>query len=176
VAAAAVLLAPARAQGKLRMAGAVLGVFVLVAGIPYGIVLWLREQWHQSEGLGWTLSYAKQGTWWNFDFLGNLKKDLYAFRHAFLAVKPMGGSRIPTVTFYGAGAIVFFSSVLVVVGRVGRWLLNARAKHAAEVNKEDKLINSAQQRDSLFIFNVLAAVWIVSYAAFFTLWMPGFCC
>ena len=181
VCAAAVLMAPVRTGRKLRLAGAALAAFVPTVFLPYAIALRIHGVENLGEALDWTLTYAHTGIWWSFDVTSNLGRDLYALRHAFLANVPKGAAAIPSAAAASSYGLIIFSSILVSLGLLDRTIgtLRRRKRRQAQALsmasvKGGSVGEAVRQPGPLFVFNVLAGIWILVYSAFFTVWNPGY--
>jgi len=108
---------------------------------------------------GWTSEYSELGWWWDFHVLHNLGSDFYALRHAGF-VEP--GSRPSTFTLSPhLPALQLTLYGLSVLG----WLGAAYAIFAA-------LPQLWRSHNRSLV--VVLSLWIVVYAAFFTVWSPGY--
>lgn len=107
----------------------------------------------------WAEEYEELGWWWNFHVADNLRLDLYALRRA-LFVEPAG----KTGTFHIApggldtGRLFYFISL-------GGWLVAVYFGAFAF-----PMLLRTHYRPYL----IVASVWAIAYAAFFTVWNPGY--
>ncbi|MBV9849309.1 MAG: glycosyltransferase family 39 protein [Armatimonadetes bacterium] len=150
---------PAR-RLRTRMLLAYGGAWAATVGLPYLLVgalaLHLRSP---AEFRHWMTSYAELGWWWNFDIPHNLRLDLYAFRHAAFA-EPPGKQG----TFWLAHRIPL-GHLLLYLGALAGWLIAVYAFFAAL-----PLLWRSHHRRIL----IVCMIWILVYAAFFTVWSPGY--
>jgi len=178
---AAVMLAPTNLKARFQLVGLVFLSLLLVAGIPYSLVIRLRDTQTVSEAVAWALTYAKLGVWWDFDIISNLPKDYYALRHVFLAEVPENVGKFSFMLIAAADVIMIFSFLFVLLGLTDRILGYCQRQRHRRVHerllggyKGGSVGELKERTDPMFIFNVLAVTWIISYAAFFTVWTPGF--
>jgi len=180
VAAAAILLAPARAWGKLKLAGAFVSALVPIVLVPYALAAWLHGASDTPAALGWALTYARSAVWWSFDLPANLGRDFAAVRHAFLAAAPGSTAALPLAALTSSYGLLMFSSALVALGVLDRAVGAVRRKQRGHLMPELEGVKGGsvggevRPPDPLPVFNVLAGVWIAAYAAFFTVWNPGY--
>ncbi len=154
------LLPPAMKTQRRRMALAYLGAWALTVGLPYLAVGVLALHLHSVAAFRhWMSEYAELGWWWDFHILHNLRLDLYAFRHAAF-VEPPGkqgtfhlGRHIP-VALKG----LYFASLLGWLGAVYAFLAAL------------PLLWRSHNRRMM----IVCVLWIAVYAAFFTVWSPGY--
>ncbi len=155
-------LAPPDTVRKLRVQLALtyLAAWVVTAALPYFVVGVLVLHLHSPAAFHtWTSEYSELGWWWDFHILHNLTSDFYAFRHAGF-VEP--GSRPSTFTLSPhLPALQLGLYGLSVLG----WLGAAYAVFAA-------LPQLWRSHNRSLI--VVLTLWIVVYAAFFTVWSPGY--
>jgi len=155
-------LVPPDATRKLRvqLALAYLAAWAGTAALPYLAVGGLALHLHSLAAFrAWTSEYSELGWWWDFHILHNLTSDFYAFRHAGF-VEP--GSRPSTFTL--SPHLPPLQLGLYGLSVLG-WLGAAYAIFAAL----PQLWRSHNR--SLVVVLIL---WIVVYAAFFTVWSPGY--
>jgi hypothetical protein len=106
----------------------------------------------------WANSYAELGWWWNFNIPYGLHQNLYAVRHA-LFVEPSGSGTIhlsPTVptwlsALYWTALIGWVVAALFILLSIPRLFRSGRSALVA-----------------------VCLIWAVLYAAFFTIWSPGY--
>ena len=128
-----------------------MGAWSLTAALPYLVVGVFVLHLHSPAAFhAWSAEYTELGWWWDFRILHNLGSDGYAFRHAAF-VEP--GSR--------AGAL---TQSLYWVSLAG-WL----AAGAVILMSLPQLWRSPSRALALVL-----ALWILVYAAFFTVWSPGY--
>lgn len=179
VGAAAIIISPTLLREKLRLSVIAIGVFLIVTLIPYTVVFRLRETQTVSEAVNWALTYAKLGVWWNFDVLGNIDADLSGLRHAFLADITAKSAYIPFLSALIGHAVILFASAFVVLGLLDGTMGHIRRHHTPRTRRVYILDgikggSFGAPPNPLYVFNVLALVWVVSYSAFFTVWTPGY--
>ena len=107
----------------------------------------------------WSGEYTELGWWWDFRVFHNLGADFYAFRHAGF-VEP--GSRASTFTL--GGRLPALSLGLYIVSVFG-WLAAA----SVILISLPQLWRSPSRNLALTL-----ALWFFVYAAFFTVWSPGY--
>ena len=155
------LLLPAAMKiQRRRMALAYLGAWTATVGLPYLGVGVLALHLHSVAAFRhWTSEYAELGWWWDFHILHNLRLDLYAFRHAAF-VEPPGkqgtfhlGRHVPVVLKW-----LYFASLFGWLGAVYAFLAAL------------PLLWRSHNRRMM----IVCVLWIVVYAAFFTVWSPGY--
>ncbi len=107
----------------------------------------------------WMSSYSELGWWWNFQIDHNVRLDAYALRHAAF-VEPPGKQGTFHVSRTTPAALLglYFATLI-------GWFLAVYAFCAAL----PLLWRSHQQR-----VMIVCVVWIALYAAFFTVWSPGY--
>ena len=163
----ALLLPAARKQRRVRAAAVYvraaavyLVAWAATAGLPYLAVGVLALHLHSLAAFrAWSESYSELGWWWDFHVLPNLASDGYAFRHAGF-VEP--GSRPSTFTLSPHLPPVQLG--LYVVSVLG-WLGGAYAVAASLPQ-----LWRSHTRNLV----VVLLLWIAVYAAFFTVWSPGY--
>lgn len=157
---AGVLLAQGPWKQRRLSALTYLGAWGLTAALPYLIVgvgvLHLRSV---SAFHAWSAEYTELGWWWDFRVFHNLGADFYAFRHAGF-VEP--GNRASTFTL--AGRLPALPLGLYVVSVLG-WLAAA----SVILVSLPQLWRSPSRNLALVM-----ALWVFVYAAFFTVWSPGY--
>ncbi len=145
---------------RRRMIGAFLGAWLLTVMGPYLIVgifaLHLRSP---ASFRHWMSEYSELGWWWDFHILHNLRLDLYAFRHAAF-VEPPGKAG----TFHLSRHIPIALSRLYIVTLLG-WFVAVYAF----LNALPLLWRSHNRR-----MMIVCVLWMLVYAAFFTVWSPGY--
>jgi len=175
----AIIISPTPFINKLKLSAVAIGVFLPMALLPYIAALRIRETQSISEAIDWAFTYAKLGVWWDFDILGNIDSDLSGLRHAFLADISGKSARLPFISALLGHAVILFSSALISLGFLDRtlgYIRRRRRRSARRIYILDGIKGGAfyQMPNPLYVFNVLMAVWIISYSAFFTVWTPGF--
>ena len=155
------LLLPAALRlRRRRLALAYLLAWAATVGLPYLAVGVLVLHLHSVAAFRhWTSEYAELGWWWDFHILHNLRLDLYAFRHAAF-VEPPGkqgtfhlGRHVPV-----ALKSLYFASLFGWLGAVYAFLAAL------------PLLWRSHYRRMM----IVCVLWIVVYAAFFTVWSPGY--
>lgn len=145
---------------RRRMALAYLGAWAATVGLPYLAVGVLALHLHSVAAFRhWTSEYAELGWWWDFHVLRNLRLDLYAFRHAAF-VEPPGKQG----TFHLSRHIPLALKGLYFASLFG-WLGAVYAFLAAL-----PLLWRSHNRRMM----IVCVLWIIVYAAFFTVWSPGY--
>ena len=154
------LLPAAMRLRRRRMALAYGTAWAVTAILPYLVVGAFVLHLHSAYAFRhWTSEYAELGWWWDFHILHNLTLDAKAFLHAVIADLPgrqgtlRVGKHIPVAlrTLYyatllgSAGAAYAFFAALPLLWR------------------------SHNKR-----MMIVCVLWIVVYAAFFTVWSPGY--
>lgn len=148
--------------GARLLRAAILGVaFALAVGIPYGVVLVGVKGFHSlGDALNWLTTYGRQDTWWSLDWQQNLPRDAEALYKAFT-----GQSLAPAWTPTGEPAD----------GRSPgeRWGQRALALWGlpALVAITGTARGALRRRGG---FLLPPALGLVVYAAFFTVWDPGY--
>ena len=156
----AALLPAVRAPCRLHFVGAYLAAWAATAGLPYLAVGVLALHLHSLAAFrAWSEAYSELGWWWDFHILHNLGSDGYALRHASFA-EP--GSRPSTFTLsphlppllvglYTVSVLGWLGGIYAVLASLPQlWRSHARA------------------------LVVVLLLWIAVYAAFFTVWSPGY--
>ena len=157
---ASMLLANAEWKQRQVPALAYLGAWGLTAALPYLVVGVFVLHLHSVAAFhAWSAEYTELGWWWDFRIFHNLGADFYAFRHAGF-VEP--GSRASTFTL--AGRLSALPLGLYVISVLG-WLASA----SVIVVSLPQLWRSPSRALALVL-----ALWIAVYAAFFTVWSPGY--
>ena len=145
---------------RRRMVAACLATWVATIALPYLAVGVLALHLHSVGAFRhWTSEYAELGWWWDFHVLHNLRLDLYAFRHAAF-VEPPGKQG----TFHLGRNVPVALSRLYFVTLLG-WFGAVYAFLAAL-----PLLWRSHNRRTM----IVCVTWIVVYAAFFTVWSPGY--
>lgn len=111
----------------------------------------------------WSLSYAEDGRWWSFDIRNNLPADVQALVHSFVPTKPQAASETASETFRRFAGVTS-ATVAIMPG-----LHSCRLLHrASKVSQEPSIYDFRRAK-----IGVLALV-MIPYAAFFTVWNPGY--
>ena len=154
------LLPAAMKMRRRRMALAYLAAWGAAAALPYLGVGVLALHLHSVAAFRhWSSEYAELGWWWDFHILANLGLDVKAFLHAVIADLPgrqgtlRVGRHIPV-----ALKTLYYATLL-------GWLGAAYAFLAAL-----PLLWRSHNRRMM----IVCVLWIVVYAAFFTVWSPGY--
>ncbi len=145
---------------RVRMALVYLAAWAATAALPYLAVGVFVLHLHSLAAFhAWTSEYSELGWWWDFHILHNLESDFYALRHAGF-VEP--GSRASTFTLSPhLPALLLGLYTLSVLG----WFAAAYAV----------LANLPQLwRSHNRSLVIILTLWILVYAAFFTVWSPGY--
>ena len=155
------LLLPAAVKiQRRRMALGYLGAWGAMVGLPYLFVGVLVLHLHSVAAFRhWTSEYAELGWWWNFHILANLGLDAKAFLHAAIADLPgkQGTLRVgPHIPI--ALKTLYYATLLGWLGAVYAFLAAL------------PLLWRSHNRRLM----IVCMVWIVVYAAFFTVWSPGY--
>ncbi len=155
------MLLPAEAARRRRhlllsYGGAWLGVVIL----PYLLIGTLALGLHSPAAFGrWSRAYSELGWWWSFHILHNLRLDFYALRHAAF-VEPAG-----TQGTFHIGARVSADLAALYWATLAGWFVAVYAFLAAL-----PLLWRGHHRRLM----VICVLWIGLYAAFFTVWSPGY--
>jgi hypothetical protein len=145
---------------RRRMVLAYLGTWAGTAGLPYLVVGVFVLHLHSPVAFHrWTNEYAELGWWWDFHVWRNLRLDVYAFRHAAF-VEPPGKQG----TFHLNRRVPVQLSRLYWATLLG-WLGASYAFLAAL-----PLLWRSHNRRTM----IVCVLWVVIYAAFFTVWSPGY--
>ncbi len=146
-----VMLSPGEWKQRRQMTFIYLAAWALTAALPYLIVgVFVLHLYSLSAFHAWSAEYTELGWWWDFRILHNLVSDGYAFRHAGFA-EP--GSR--------AGALTLGLYWISLTG----WL----ASGSVILMSLPQLWRSPSRNLALVL-----VLWIGVYAAFFTVWSPGY--
>ena len=145
---------------RWQRAGAYGAAWAVTVILPYLIVgVWALHLHSLAAFRAWTSEYSELGWWWDFRVLHNLGKDFYALRHASF-VEP--GSK--PGTFALSRRIPWLLLGLYSVSVLG-WLAAAYTVIVAL----PQLWRSHNRN-----LTVVLILWAVVYAAFFTVWSPGY--
>ena len=145
---------------RQRMVLAFLGTWAVTVGLPYLLIGVLALHLHSlSSFRHWSNEYSELGWWWDFHIWHNLRLDLYAFRHAAF-VEPPGKQG----TFHLGRNIPFALKGLYFATLIG-WLGAVYAFCAAL-----PLLWRSHNRRLM----IVCVLWMSLYAAFFTVWSPGY--
>ncbi len=148
---AGVLLSPGEWKQRRWAAVVYLAAWSLMAALPYLVVgVFVLHLYSLSAFHAWSAEYTELGWWWDFRILHNIGSDFYAFRHAGFA-EP--GRRASTFTL----ALYWVS--------VAGWL----ASGSVILASLPQLWRSPSRN-----LVVVLALWMGVYAAFFTVWSPGY--
>lgn len=155
------MLLPAEAWRRRR--GLLLtyaGAWLATVLLPYGMIgagvlgLHSPRAFHQ-----WSSAYSELGWWWSFRIAHNLRLDFYALRHAAF-VEPVG-----TQGTFHIGPRVSDDLATLYWATLAGWFVAVYAFFAAL-----PLLWRGHHRSLM----VVCLVWIGLYAAFFTIWSPGY--
>lgn len=153
----AMLLSPV--PWRKRITYALLSIILSIAGIAalYACVgIGIKGLDTISQLHDWVLAYSRDGRWWSFNVAGNLMQDAKALLHVFVSVD----ASYELIGHWLRWPV--FGSVALMIGLF--FTLPAKLLDKART-EADKLLWK--------YIAVLAAV-AVPYAAFFTLWNPGY--
>ncbi|MGI4788828.1 MAG: hypothetical protein ACRYFS_08255 [Janthinobacterium lividum] len=154
------LIPEAMRRRRLQMLAAYGSAWAATAALPYLLVGVLVLHLHSPSAFrSWTSEYSELGWWWDFHILHNLTSDFYAFRHASF-VEP--GSKPGTFTL--SRHIPWLLVGLYSISVLG-WLAAAYAIVAALPQ-----LWRSHNRNLIIVLSL----WSVVYAAFFTVWSPGY--
>lgn len=155
------LLLPAAMRLRRRRMGlAYLGTWGATVGLPYLVVGVLALHLHSTSAFRhWANEYAELGWWWNFHILANLGLDAKAFLHAAIADLPGKQGTLRIGTHIPIALKTLYYATLI------GWLGAVYAFFAAM-----PLLWRSHNRRMM----IVCVVWIVVYAAFFTVWSPGY--
>lgn len=148
---AGVLLSAADWKHRRPLALSYLAAWGFTAALPYLIVGVFVLHLHSPAAFhAWSAEYTELGWWWDFRILHNLVSDFSAFRHAAFA-EP--GSRAGTLTLalYTLSVAGWLAAGFLVLASLPQlWRSHSRP------------------------LAVVLALWMFMYAAFFTVWSPGY--
>ena len=145
---------------RRRMALAYLAAWATAAGLPYLAVGVLALHLHSVAAFRhWASEYAELGWWWDFHILTNLGLDVKAFLHAVIADLPGRQGTLRVGPHIPVALKTLYYATLV------GWLGAAYAFLAAL-----PLLWRSHNRRMM----IVCVLWIVVYAAFFTVWSPGY--
>jgi hypothetical protein len=154
------LLPAAMRLRRRRMALAYLAAWAATVGLPYLSVGVLVLHLHSVAAFRhWANEYAELGWWWNFHILTNLGLDAKAFLHAAIADLPgrqgtlRVGRHIPV-----ALKSLYYATLIGWLGVVYAFLAAL------------PLLWRSHNRRMV----IVCVLWSVVYAAFFTVWNPGY--
>ena len=155
------LLPPAAMRTRRRQMLLAYGAaWAAASALPYLIVGAFVLHLHSPAAFrAWTSEYSELGWWWDFHVLHNIGKDFYALRHASF-VEP--GSK--TGTFTLSRHLSWLMLGLYSVSVLG-WLASAYTVIVALPQ-----LWRSHNRNLI----VVLTLWAVVYAAFFTVWSPGY--
>ena len=145
-------LTPEGVQKLRRLMAAAYGAAWLgTAALPYLLVGVLVLHLHSPAAFhAWTAEYSELGWWWDFHVLHNLGSDGYAFRHAGF-VEPGNHPSVLESGLYWVSLLGGLAAAYAVLASLPQlWRSHAR-----------NLV-------------VVLTLWIAAYAAFFTVWSPGY--
>ena len=146
-----------RRRGLLLIYG---GVWLATVIIPYGVIGWGALGLHSPRAFHmWSSAYSELGWWWSFRIAHNLRLDFYALRHAAF-VEPPG-----TQGTFHIGPHVSGDLATLYWATLAGWFVAVYAFFAAL-----PLLWRGHHRALM----VVCLVWIMLYAAFFTIWSPGY--
>lgn len=149
----------ARPREIIALPALYLAAFIATVAVPYLAIGYCLLGLHSAASFRhWANSYAELGWWWNFHVASDLHQDVYALRHA-LFVEPAGAGTIhlaPTVplwlrAIYWIALAGWVSVGLFVIAALPRLLRSGRR-----------------------ILIISCLLWTALYAAFFTVWSPGY--
>ncbi len=153
-------LPDAKRRARAKTLAAYAGPWAAVVIVPYLLVGTLGLGLHSVAAFRhWSETYSELGWWWDFRVGHNLRLDAYALRHAAF-VEPPGKQG----TFYVSHAVPEALRALYFATLAG-WLVAAYAFCVAL-----PLLWRAHHR----AVSVVCLLWIALYAAFFTVWSPGY--
>ena len=157
-------LPQARRVQRRRLLLSYLGAWFAVVLVPYLLVGTVGLRLHSLGGFRhWMSTYSELGWWWNFQILHNPRKilwaDIYALRHASF-VEPPGRPGTFHVSLAAPAALraLYFATL-------AGWFVAAYAFCAAL-----PLLWRSHQRRVM----IVCVLWMGIYAAFFTVWSPGY--
>jgi MFS family permease len=145
---------------RLRLAVAFAASWFAVVAIGYLIVGGVVLRLHSPTAFhSWSTEYAELGWWWNFNIAHNLRLDAYALRHAAFVEPPGKRGTIHLAADTPTGLLALYFTTLF------GWFVAVYYFFAAL-----PLLWRTHYRPIL----MMSVVWIVLYAAFFTIWSPGY--
>ncbi|MDQ2799636.1 MAG: hypothetical protein M3Y13_08350, partial [Armatimonadota bacterium] len=165
---AGVWIAGTRARGRRLLAYG--GAWAATVCLPYALVSIFCLHLHSWSGFHhWANSYAERGWWWDFHLRHNVRLDIYALRHA-VFVEPLNRAAFSLtpdsplaaqMACAGILAVLWLAYLTVLAG----WMAALAALALA-------LPRLRHSRDGRVV--VISLLWIGLYAAFFTVWCPGY--
>lgn len=127
-----------------------------IAVMYLGVGVFIKGFSSYTELKAWILAYAQDGRWWDFNILNNLLGDVSALVHAFIS---------PDVELYR-----LISNSISVIFALGVFLpVILSTSHAFLIQTEPSRNVSLYVRRSIIL-----ALIALPYAAFFTVWTPGY--
>ena len=155
----ALAVMPSRAP-RLRLAATFVGAWAVVVGLGYLIVGGLVLKLHSPTAFhSWSSEYSELGWWWNFHIFHNVRLDAYALRHAAFVEPPGKRGTFHLAADTPTGLLALYFATLI------GWAIGIYYFVAAL-----PLLWRTHYRPIL----IMSVVWIALYAAFFTVWSPGY--
>ncbi|MCE5200325.1 MAG: hypothetical protein ABFD54_07100 [Armatimonadota bacterium] len=144
-----VLISDASWRQRLQLSLIYISVFILgIAGAYLGVGVFIKGARSISELQAWMLAYAHDGRWWSFNIQENLQQDLHALTRVFITTESPWGAKL---------SFVILAALIGVLAYVAlRFVYRYRG------------INHSSQKSAIL------AIIAVPYAAFFTIWNPGY--
>ncbi len=156
------LVAPGRK--RVHLAAAYVMVWIGAAAGAYALVGLLALHLHSPGAFKhWMNAYAERGWWWDFHVLHNLRLDLFGMRHA-LFDQPLGRAALAETPLrpFGTAALALLWAMY------GVSLSGITAAAWGILASLPKLRRSAD-----WPIAATCLIWVLLYAAFFTVWCPG---
>jgi len=155
------MLLPAERERRRRgLLLTYLGAWLATVIIPYTLVGGGLLGLHSPQAFhAWSSAYSELGWWWSFHIAHNLRLDFYALRHAAF-VEPAG-----TQGTFHIGPRVSGDLAALYWATLAGWFVAVYAFFAAL-----PLLWRGHHRQLM----IVCLVWIGLYAAFFTIWSPGY--
>ena len=155
----ALAVMPSRAP-RLRLAATFVVAWGVVVAIGYLIVGGLVLRLHSPTAFhSWSSEYSELGWWWNFHIAHNIRLDGYALRHAAFVEPPGKRGTFHLAADTPTGLLALYFATLV------GWAVGIYYFVAAL-----PLLWRTHYRPIL----IMSVVWVLLYAAFFTVWSPGY--
>ena len=134
-----------------------------VAAMYLTVCLVARGLRSVAEFRHWSLSYAEDGRWWSFDVRNNLPSDVQALVHSFVSSKGQEAGTTASETLRRFIAVGSATAALMPGLHSCRLL-----RRAVRINVQPSFYDLRRSK-----IGILALV-MIPYAAFFTVWNPGY--
>jgi hypothetical protein len=148
---------------RMRLLAAYSSVWAATVALPYVCAaLFALHLGSPAAFHAWMTTYSELGWWWSFDIGRNIPLDVGALRHAVLADPPARPHGLSGAFFWAAVVAAVALAAGALAGLSGPRASNGARTPAHSLPKADRKLV------------VVCAVWFVLYAAFFTVWSPGY--